>query len=164
MRYILLTPLILFISSTANSKVVEMASIPHYIQAAATLFRVDPALMYAICKVESQCRSTAKNHDDGTKEQKALGLRIPSHGLFQIKLGTARGLEFKGTPAQLRQPGVNSYYAAKLLRNLYDRRDCKNDTLRVLSAYNAGSYTKNNNSYVVKVLKEYAHIRIDKRS
>lgn len=161
MRYTIV--LILLISSTANSKVIEMFGIPHYIQTAAAAFNIDPVLMYAICKVESRCQ-TAINHDDGTKEQKALGLRIPSHGIFQIKLGTARGLQFKGKPETLREPGVNSYYAAKLLRNLYDRKDCKNDTLRVLSAYNAGSYTKNNNAYVVKVIKEYVSIRVDKRS
>lgn len=160
MRCLLVATLTLLISSTANSKETWIHSIPHYIQTAARAFDIDPALMYAICKVESRCTSVT-NKNDGTSAQKREGVRSPSHGLFQIKLATARSLGFNGKVAALLQPGVNSYYAAKLLSHIYARQKT---AVRVLSVYNAGHYTKSNNKYVLKVIKEYVGIKLDRRS
>lgn len=154
--------LILLISSTANSKVLEGPGIPHYIRAAAAHFQLDAALMYAICKVESQCKPSAINKNDGTAEQKKFNVKSPSHGLFQLKLATARGVGFKGKSYDLLVPGVNAYYAAKLLHILYSKYGP--NTPKVLSAYNAGHYTKANKDYVSKVLNFYSRIKIDKRS
>ncbi len=157
-HYLLL--LILFISSTANSQ--SQAGIPHYIQAAAVHFNVDPALMYAMCKVESMCIAKTINRNDGNKAQKAKGIISRSHGLFQLKLATARGLGFKGTSTELLAPGVNSYYAAKYVRYIYDKYG--HDTVRAISIYNAGHYTNSNAHHVTKVLRAYARIKLDKRS
>lgn len=131
-----------------------------YLYNAAAEFGIDPALMYAICQVESQCKPSAINHNDGTKKQKEQGIVSKSHGMFQLKLSTAKGLGFKGTAKQLQIPATNIWYAAKYLNHLYRRY---NNTLHVISAYNAGSYTTKNKTYVNKVLEKYIQRNIDGR-
>lgn len=132
--------------------------IPHYIQEAAKEFDIDVALLYAICSVESKCRSTAVNHDDGTKSQKTQGVVSKSFGMFQIKVSTAKGLGFKSNHRDLMRPDINTWYAAKLLRHLYDRYG---ETPKVISAYNAGRYITSNKAYVNEVLTNYAKFKID---
>jgi len=121
-------------------------------------FNIDVALLYAICNVESRCKPAALNHDDGTADQKAMGVKSKSYGMFQIKVATARGLGFNSKPQELLKPEVNAWYAAKLLRHLYDRYG---ETDKVISAYNAGKYVKSNKPYVNQVLTNYAKYKID---
>lgn len=160
----------------------ETSKIPYYMYNAASEFNLDVALLYAICTVESNCKPRAINHDDGTRKQKSEGIKDKSYGMFQIKLTTAQRLGFKATEvvmveklykgkvklvpkvinytADLLKPTVNTWYAAKLLRHLYDRYG---NTEKVISAYNAGRYTKANTKYVNKVLRHYARYKLDKR-
>jgi soluble lytic murein transglycosylase-like protein len=158
--------------------------VPFYIYNAASQFNIDSALLYAFCKVESNCKSRAINHDDGTAAQKALGIVDKSYGLFQIKISTAKGLGFKTTEItydtfynkkgkvvkikkiidhrkDLLKPEINSYYAAKLIRKLYDKYG--DDTLKVISAYNAGHPIKGNIDYVSKVSREYVKCKLDRK-
>lgn len=130
------------------------------IYSAATHFKINPELMRALCHIESRCKPAAVNHNDGTAKQKAAGIISKSHGLFQIKLSTAKWLGFHGTVEQLQKPEVNAWYAAKYLNRLYNRYK---NTDKVLSAYNAGSYTTKNQSYVNKVLKQYAIYTLDRK-
>lgn len=156
--------------------------IPFYIYNAASKFDLDVALLFSVCKIESNCRTKAINHNDGTKADKKAGVVKKSYGLFQIQVPTARALGFvdkelvttkflkKGKVItrkkivyhtdDLLKPEVNAWYAAKLLRHLYDKYD---DTLKVLSAYNAGRPTKHNKEYVNKILRQYAKYKIDKK-
>lgn len=136
----------------------QVKNVAYYIYNAATEFNLDPSLMYAICHVESHCKPSAINHNDGTSKQKELGIISKSHGMFQIKLSTAKGLGFKGNAQQLQSPSVNVWYAAKYLNHLYKRY---NDTLKVISAYNAGTYTTKNKTYVSRVLETYIKHNID---
>lgn len=137
------------------------STVPYYISNAATAHNLDVALMYAICTVESHCKTSAINTDDATASRKLAGIKEHSLGLFQIKMATARGLGFKGSKKELMKPEINSWYAAKLLRSLYDRYD--ENTVKAVSGYNAGRYTKANKDYVNKVLKNYARFKIDRK-
>lgn len=172
------------IAFTANMKSVESdtSTIPYFMYNASSKFDLDIALMYAICRVESNCKASAINHDDATAGRKAQGIKEKSMGLFQIKPATAQSLGFilretittqkikNGKCIQVKKqvshvkellsPETNAWYAAKLLRHLYDRY---HDTVKVISAYNAGRYTSSNKEYVNKVLRQYARYKIDKR-
>lgn len=160
----------------------DTTTIPYYMYNAASKFDLDIALMYAICQVESNCKASAINHDDATPNRKAKGIKERSMGLFQIKPNTAKGLGFVISETitinkvrngrlirvkkqvfhtkDLLSPEINTWYAAKLLRHLYDRY---HNTVKVISAYNAGRYTTANKEYVDKVLRRYARYKIDKR-
>lgn len=146
----------------ASPRLVEgdTATIPFYIHNAATKYGIDTQLMYAICKVESNCKSKAMNNNDGTSAQRSKGIKSKSYGMFQIKSLIAKNLGYKDHPSKLLNPEINALYAAKLLKHLYKRY---NNTAMVISAYNAGRYTKSNSSYVNKVLLNYAKIKIDKK-
>ncbi len=156
---ILLVGLVFGLVNTAATAGKAADSIPYYIFNAANVFKLDVNLLYALCAVESKCRANALNKNDGTKAQKARGIKEHSHGLFQIKLATARGVGFTGTRQELMKPDVNTWYAAKLLSTLYTKYKT---TEKVLSAYNAGRVTSSNREYVYLVLSKYAYYRIDK--
>lgn len=163
MKYVikLVIALLVLISSLFPLNVESSTTmIPYYMFNAATQFEVDIALLYAFCSVESKCRSKAINRNDATKKAKEAGIIEHSHGLFQIKLATAKMLGFKGKAKDLMQPDINTYYAAKLIRRLYDKYG---DTVKVISAYNAGRPIKSNKDYVHKVLSAYARYKIDKK-
>jgi len=134
--------------------------IPYYFFNAASAFKIDVALLYAFCTEESRCNINALNKDDGTAFAKSQGVKSPSHGMFQIKLPTARSLGFAGSSKQLMKPEINTWYASKLLRSLYNKYK---DTSKVISAYNAGHPITGNKKYVFRVLRAYAHYKIDKR-
>lgn len=130
--------------------------IPEFIIRAADKFQIEPFLLISVCKVESRCTATAINKNDGTKKAKAMGIKEHSHGLFQIKLATAKMLGFEGTAAQLMNPEVNAHYAAKYLRHLMNRYH--NDVPKAISAYNAGKASTHNKHYVHKVIKNYINL------
>jgi soluble lytic murein transglycosylase-like protein len=129
-------------------------SIPYYITNAARHFKVSPGLLYSICQVESRCTTTI-NHNDGTKDQKRIGIISKSYGMFQIKLSTAKSLGFTGKSHDLLNPEVNAFYAAKLLNHLYDKYE---EDKAVISAYNAGKPIKSNRHYVKLVLTYYERL------
>jgi soluble lytic murein transglycosylase-like protein len=155
-----MTVLIVFNVLLSSQDVASSTSpVPLHIRESAKKFHLDPILLYALCKVETGCKTTI-NHNDGTKRQKDLGITSKSYGMFQIKLATAKGLGFKGNYEKLMQPHVNSYYAAKYIRTVYDKY---HDTLLVLSAYNAGKPIKSNKAYVDKVSRLYVKYKVDGR-
>jgi soluble lytic murein transglycosylase-like protein len=182
MKYLILGLLIIGIVSKTNAVEHTPSRIPFYILNAANAYKVDVNLMYAICLTESKCNARAVNKDDGTPEEKAAGIKVKSYGLFQIKAETARTLGFvdKETITITKKRGkhtvkiqkvidhsndlfkadVNAIYAAKLIHKLYQKYGT---TERVISAYNAGHPIKSNGDYVLKVLKNYVKLTIDKR-
>lgn len=170
---------VLLISTGISASASDKPSVPYYMYNAAQTFKIDIALMYAICKVESNCKAEAINKDDGNAAQKSRGLKDKSYGLFQIKAATAKALGFKTREivtkvivkkhktvtvrvvidhtSDLFKPEVNAWYAAKLLRHLFDKYK---DTKKVISAYNAGKYIQSNHKYVTKVLNNYANYKM----
>jgi soluble lytic murein transglycosylase-like protein len=82
--------------------------------------RIDPLLLHAVIKQESQYKERATSH---------AGAR----GLMQLMPGTARMLGVNG--AAIAHPESNVDGGARLLRRLYTRY---NDFPLVLAAYNAG--------------------------
>lgn len=116
-----------------------MGSLGLIFAAVTSTFNLPQGLLSSICYVESGHRPEAVHENDG-------GTR--SHGLCQIKLGTAKSLGFVGTGTELRKPENNIYYAGKLLA--YHINRCKSIDKAVL-AYNSGKCTKGNFSYVKKV-------------
>lgn len=169
--------------NAANATHTTPSRIPFYILNAATAYNIDVNLMYAICLTESRCRASAINKNDGTAEEKAAGIKVKSFGLFQIKASTARNVGFVDSETvittfskgkriitktkivdhsrELLKPEINSLYAAKLLHKLYNKY---HSTEKVISAYNAGHPIKGNSEYVLKVLKQYIKLTIDKRN
>jgi len=154
--------------------------VPFYIYNAASQHHLDSSLMYAFCKVESQCKAHAINRNDGTPEQKAAGLKIVSYGLFQIQASTAEDLGFVRYTStkitvkrgkkfvtktksidhikELLNPEINAWYAAKYIKSLYAKY---HSTPKVISAYNAGHPVKSNKDYVLKVMSAYISLQLD---
>lgn len=181
-RTLLTVILIGLLSSIQDVKANDSDKIPFYIYNAANKFHLDIALLYSICTVESRCRVNAVNHNDGTKAEKEAGIVKKAYGLFQLQLDTAKSLGFKDTAEiqvsvkrhgkiikvkktvstvkDLLNPEINTWFAAKYLQKLYKKY---NNTNKVISAYNAGHYTRANDDYVLKVLKNYSRYKIDKR-
>lgn len=146
-------------------------TIPYYLFTAASTFKLDVGLLFAFCRVESRCRQSALNKNDANRAEKALGIVKHSHGLFQIQMGVARGLGFKGKKKDLMSPTINTYYAAKFIKHLVDRY---HDPVVVIAAYNAGepkvdSWLKlkskklYNQDYVHRVLKEYIRFQMENK-
>jgi soluble lytic murein transglycosylase-like protein len=102
--------------------------------------RVPYRLLYGICKQESMLNPRAFNKYDGG---------TPSRGLCQLKVATARAMGFTGTPRELFNLGVNTHYAAKLLKYQMDRYH--GDWIAAVSAYNAGHASKHNKHYIKQV-------------
>lgn len=114
---------------------------------AAKAASVPPALLLAICTVESNLNPHALNvHDGGSA----------SYGLCQLKVATAKQFDSKATPEMLLDPKHNARIAALYLRfsmNRYYTTQC------AVASYNAGSCRRNDNGairnirYVRKVEK-----------
>ena len=124
------------------------------------LYGIDPVLLYAISRVESNHNPKAVNHDDGNSHDKRHGVVKKSYGLFQIQVDTAKQYGFSSYHKLLLDPKVNTLFACLHLNHLYKRY---RNTEKVLSAYNAGHYTSKNKSYVDKVTKYYILYKIDGR-
>ncbi len=147
----------LFIYSIFLCSISYSGSRPYYIEEAAKRWSLDPDVLVALCYEESRCIPNRINKDDGTKYQKQLGIKSKSHGLFQIKLATARALGFGGSAKDLLDPEINSFYAAKLLRSLYDKYGTID---RALSAYNAKGWpVSSNKRYVARILNKLHAIK-----
>jgi len=158
MRKLLIIALMFF----SQVNVVESATavIPHYIRQYARMYGIDPVLMYAIAKVESNHNPKALNRNDGNSRDKQNGIVKRSYGLFQLQLTTIKEYGFTGNPKLLLNPQVNALFAARHLNKLYKHHQ---DTVKVLSAYNAGHVSTKNKSYVDKVVKYYVQYKIDGR-
>lgn len=170
------------ITNSVAGQPMQGPRIPFYILNAAHKHGIDAVLMYAICLTESRCKARAVNKNDGTKSDKEAGIVKKSYGLFQIQVDTAKSVGFEDKEEititkkrgkkvvtitkfvdktwDLLKPQVNSDIAGKLLKRLYSKYK---NTNQVISAYNAGHYTKCNKDYVLKVLENYAHLKIDNR-
>lgn len=112
----------------------------------ATMYKISPILLSAVCWVESSHTNVINYNDFGS----------PSIGICQIKNNTAKQMGFKN--ARLINPSVNVQVAAKYLRYQLDRYKSIN---HAVAAYNSGSvkYKGNefvNKKYVRKVLMRYA--------
>lgn len=127
------------------------------IQSAAKQFYLDPDLIRAFIKTESNWKPDATRYE--------AKLNDTSYGLMQILLGTAKwvGDNASITAEQLANPTVNILLGAKYLRYLVDKYNGKLED--VIASYNAGKpymastgkYT--NQSYVDKVLGYYKMYR-----
>lgn len=83
----------------------------------------------AIARQESGFRPWARNNIGGDKA------RGGAWGLFQVTLGTAQGLGYRGDGPGLLDPVVNADYAARLVAELRNQWHSLQD---VAAAYNSG--------------------------
>lgn len=118
-----------------------------YIIAISTTLQVDPALLYSICKVESNLTNVINLKDNGS----------PSYGICQVKLNTANYMIPGIKKADLMVPEVNFIVAALYLK--YHLGKQKGNVKRSISAYNAGRPIKGNRRYVDKVMKNMIEFR-----
>ncbi len=118
---------------------------------AAAKYAVSLHLLVGIAGVESSYREHIINHNDAGKGKH-------SYGLFQLQYSTAESLGFNGDKncltknmdkCKLLNAKINVELGAKYLA--YQLKRYNGDETRAISAYNAGSYTKTNISYVHKV-------------
>lgn len=100
-----------------------------------------PGLLQAICTTESNGVLDPPRVNDGGSH---------SLGICQVKLGTARGVGFKGDENKLAKPQINIYQAGKILKYHLERCNTYRDAIM---AYNTGSCMKSNDAYYRKVLK-----------
>ena len=111
----------------ASGTVVNEFQIPMPRLLPADGFSVDPALVYAVTRLES-------NFDNGAIS--AVGAR----GLMQIRPETAQYISGDTflPGEQLHDPGLNLKLGQRYIRYLADQEGVDHDLLRVLAAYNAG--------------------------
>ena len=99
------------------------------ILSAAKAAGVSGSLLLAVCSHES---------GDFKHNYNAFDVNSPSWGSCQLKYSTALQLGFKGLPHQLMNPRVNAKYAALYLK--YQQSRYGNDWIKLVAAYNSGSY------------------------
>lgn len=102
------------------------------ITTAAKAAKVSVILLYAICAHESR---------DFTLDFSEYDNGSPSYSVCQVKEDTAKMLGFKGNPEKLRNATVGAKYAALYLKYQEDRYGSE-DWIKLVSSYNAGSYTE----------------------
>jgi len=120
---------------------------------AATYYGLNPALLLAICTVESDLRNVV-NVKDGSHRS--------SYGICQIQLRTAKAHYLGVKASDLLNPEINAQIAAKIVRDNLNKYDYDLDC--AIAAYNAGSCRKIdgkpfNYKYVKKVKKKYAKFK-----
>jgi soluble lytic murein transglycosylase-like protein len=127
----------------------SLAALLTLFAAVSQTFGLPPGLLAAICFVESNYDVEAIHVDDGNAD---------SLGVCQVQVQTARAFGFQGPESNLRNPGINSYYAGKYLSYQYSRYH--GDLHKTIAAYNAGSWRISggkviNQKYVDKVWKKW---------
>jgi soluble lytic murein transglycosylase-like protein len=99
---------------------------------AAKAAKVSAILLYATCAHESRDFSLDfALYDNGS----------PSFGVCQVKLETAKMFGFHGDPMELRNAVTSTKYAALYLK-YQQQRYGESDWLKLVAAYNAGSYSE----------------------
>jgi len=101
-----------------------------YIHKTAINYDLDPNLIFATIMIESGGNTNAIRHEPRINDA--------SYGLGQILYGTARGLGFKGTPAELYNPEVNIDLIGKYHRRNMDKYGNLSPQ-ELTTAYNTGS-------------------------
>lgn len=109
-------------------------------QTATQIFELPPHFLEAICYTESKGVVDPPRVDDGGSH---------SLGICQVKLATAKSLGFRGSENDLVVPEVNIYQAGKIFA--YHLSKCASPDDAVM-AYNTGSCSKHNRSYLRKVM------------
>lgn len=145
------------------------------IKAAAAKYNLDYKLVLAFVQTESNFNPWAvryepefyKNYSGNMKVANSIcsadtekHMRSASFGLMQIMGQTARELGFTGPYIpQLCDPATGLEFGCKLLRQKIDKfwKDHGNDG--VISAYNAGSPSEDNQNYVTTVKRNWAAYR-----
>jgi soluble lytic murein transglycosylase-like protein len=111
-----------------------------YIHHASVSFQIPKAMIAAIIELESSGRE---------KVTGAAG----EIGLMQIKCETAKMVGLSGDCEQLFDPQTNIIYGTKYLR--WQWRRYHGEIPKVFSAYNAGTATSANQTYVDKAISAY---------
>jgi len=125
------------------------------IESAAKQYHLDPNLIRAFIKTESNWKPNAERAEPQIKDK--------SYGLMQVLLGTGRMVANNSslTAAQLKQPTVNILVGSKYLKQQLDKYPFDD----AISAYNAGRPLYSilpgiryvNQAYVTKVKLNYAY-------
>lgn len=121
---------------------------------------VDPALIKAVIKAESNFNPRAFRHEPFVPH---LGGPDASYGLMQTLYTTARELGYSGAPEGLFNPETSIEYGTRYLKRQLLRYD--GDTEKAIAAYNAGSARKvasgewSNQRYVDRVLGFFRNLR-----
>ncbi len=125
------------------------------INSAAKQYHLDPNLIRAVIKTESNWDPNAERDEPRIKDK--------SYGLMQVLLGTARMVANNQsiTPTHLRQPTLNVLLGSKYLRQQLDKYSFDD----AISAYNAGRPLYSilpwrrfaNQAYVDKVKSNYTY-------
>ena len=127
---------------------------------AATRHGVDPALIKAVMRAESNFDPNAVRHEPYVAH---IGGPDASYGLMQTLYSTARELGYTGTPEGLFNPGVSIEYGTRYLKRQLVRYN--GDTEKAIAAYNAGSARRtasgkwSNQAYVDRVLRFFHELR-----
>jgi len=112
------------------------------LESSAKTFGLDPALIAAIIKVESNWDPRAKRYEPS--------IRDSSYGLMQLLSRTASIVAGRTiSEGDLYRPEINIYLGSKYLADLLTRYG---DEASAVSAYNAGQPTTANQDYVNRVL------------
>lgn len=111
-----------------------------YIQSAAQQTQVAPPLIAAVIEVES----SGNPNSTGT---------VGEIGLMQMKCETAKDMGYVWDCKRLYAPELNILYGAKYLA--YQSRRYGGTIRLILSAYNAGTATSKNPTYVNKAMAAY---------
>ena len=111
-----------------------------YIYLAAQNTQVAPAIIAAVIEVESGGRANST----GT---------VGEIGLMQIKCDTAKQMGYVGDCQKLYNPDLNILYGAKYLA--WQSKRYGGNLRMIFSAYNAGTATSSNPTYVGKAMSAY---------
>jgi len=112
-----------------------------------------PWFLLAICSAETDLRNVINPNDP----------ELPSYGVCQLKLGTARMFDKAATACSLMDPEVNAALAAQYLRKQYRRYP--GNLSCAIAAYNAGRCKKDKNGnimnqdHVNKVMERYVEYK-----
>lgn len=100
------------------------------ILAAAKAAKISGSLLIAVCTHESGLTNVLVPHDGGS----------PTYGVCQVKEATAKMFGYKGDGKGLMNPKTNARFAALYLKYQIERYG--DDWVKVVAAYNAGSYNE----------------------